>query len=249
MALELNGSVGKGGTNNPDDVAAVKRRLVELSFEFFPMNDGVGQGLVMAIRLFQSIIAGRNRLGGDGRVDVGRTTNRFLNASNAPSWTTMPLSGAGFINFEAQDTRDMHDFGTSWLGETIQAAGAAYERDYLSTHPEGSLLTINDVSLPEGGDTPDHAGHETGLACDIRLPRKDGGSGGIKNPNTNSAYDRAAARAQLIAIRGQALFSRAFFNDRVLIEEGLCRWLTDHSDHVHFEIKSPLPAAIQLQEG
>ena len=240
--MELNGSVGKGGTNNPDDVAAVKRRLAELSFEFFPMNGRVDQGLVMAIRLFQSIIAGRNRVGGDGRVDVGMRTNRFLNASNAPSWTTMPLGGRGFVNFEARDSTDQHDFGTSWLGETIQAAGEAYERDYLSTHPEAPLLTINDVSLPEGGDTPDHAGHETGLACDIRLPRKDGGSGGISNPNTNSAYDRAAARAQLIAIRDQVLFSRALFNDRVLIEERLCRPHVGHNNHVHFEIKAPLLA-------
>ena len=201
MVLEISDSVGKGGKNKPSDVIAVKRRLSELGFEFFPINKKPDQGLVMSIRLFQSIIRGINRVGGDGRIDVGMNTIRFLQASNAPSWTTMPRSGLGFVNFEAQDMADQHDFGASWLAETIIGAGEAYEREFLRAHPDAAPVAVNDVSLPEGGDTPDHAGHETGLACDIRLPRKDGGSGGISNPNTNTAYDRDAMRAQLLAIR------------------------------------------------
>jgi len=100
-------------------------------------------------------------------------------------------------------------------------------------------MTVNDVSLPWGGDTPDHAGHETGMACEIRLPRKDGKTGGISNPNTNGAYDRDAMREQLLALHKQPLFSRAFFNDKKLIEEGLCSQLAGHNNHLHFEITTP----------
>ena len=243
MAIKITGSVGAGGKNYRRDVRVVKQRLAELGFGFFAINGIVDQGLVMAVRLFQSIIAGRNRVGGvDGRIDVGRATHRFLQASNAPKWRTMPLQGAGFINFEAQDVSDHHDFGTSWLTDSITGAGATYHRKFQHAHPRAAPIAINDVSLPKGGDTPDHAGHETGLACDIRLPRKDGRSGGIRNPNTNRAYDRHAMRAQLKAIRKQSLFNRAFFNDQVLINEGLCIRLAGHNNHVHFEIKPPKPS-------
>jgi hypothetical protein len=239
MALDLTGSVGKGGRNAARDVRAVKQRLAELGFGFFQINSRSDPGLVMAIRLFQSIIAGSSTVRGDGRIDVGFTTNRYLDAVNAPRWTTMPFDGPGFTNFEARDPNDQHDFGTSWLGDTIREVGAAYRDSYLLEHPGAALLTVNDVSLPEGGDTPDHAGHETGLSCDLRLPRKDGGSGGIANPNTNSAYDRDAMRAQLLALRDHPLVTRIFFNDRVLIDEGLCNPLAGHNNHVHFEIRAP----------
>ncbi len=241
MALELTGSVGKGGTNAARDVIAVKQRLAELGFGFFAVNRESDQGLIMAIRLFQSIIAGRSAVGGDGRIDPGFTTNKYLDAVNAPRWTTMPFDGPGFTNFEAVDENDQHDFGTNWLAETIRSLGAAYDGAYLQDNPHAALLTVNDVSLPEGGDTPDHAGHETGLACDLRLPRLDGGSGGIGNPNTNGAYDREAMRAQLVALQDHPLVTSVFFNDRVLIGEGLCAHLGGHNNHVHFQIKPPPP--------
>ena len=241
MALTLAGSVGKGGTNGREDVSAVKARLEELGFEFFPQNDRLDQGLIMAIRLFQSIIKGRNAMGGDGRIDPGHGTQRFLDASNAPRWTTMPVTGLGLVNFEAQQTQDQHDFGTDWLAGTIVGAAETYHAGFLATHPGATPFTVNDVSLPEGGDTPDHRGHETGLACDLRLPRTDGGAGGIKNANTNGAYDRNAARGQLVALRAQPLVSRIFFNDQVLIDEGLCTRMAKHNDHVHFEIRAPEP--------
>ena len=78
MALEITGSVGKGGDNHPGDVIAVKQRLTELGFEFFPINDRIDQGLVIAIRLFQSVIKSRNRLGGDGRIDPDANRRRSV---------------------------------------------------------------------------------------------------------------------------------------------------------------------------
>jgi hypothetical protein len=89
-------------------------------------------------------------------------------------------------------------------------------------------------------DTPQHAGHETGLACDMRLPRKDGQSGGITFEA--QVYDRNTARAQLKALRVQPLFKRAFFNDPALIQEGLCARATGHDNHIHFEVGAPAPA-------
>ena len=145
----------------------------------------------------------------------------------------------GFINHEAQQLNDHHDFGTSWLADTLIAAGAEYHRRFLEQRPDRAPLSINDVSLPRGGDTPDHAGHETGLVVDIRLPRLNGGSGGIGNPNTNSQYDRAAMRAQLRSLKAQPMFHRALFNDNKLVQEGLCKRASGHNNHAHIEIKPP----------
>jgi hypothetical protein len=144
----------------------------------------------------------------------------------------------GFVNIEVADPADKHDFGTDWLATTISGAGATYRTAHVLTNPLAAVITVNDASLPEGGDTPDHQGHETGLSCDLRLPRTDGTAPG--NTTFQSAtYDRDAARAMIRAFRDQPLFSLAFFNDPVLIGEGLCSTQAGHDDHIHIQIKPP----------
>lgn len=77
----------------------------------------------------------------------------------------------GFVNDELADDSDHHDFGTSWLADTLRDAGARYKADFLSLHPGAAVLSINDTSLPRGGFTPAHKTHQSGLASDIRLPK------------------------------------------------------------------------------
>lgn len=235
----LTDSVGDGGTNNPADVRALKQRLVDLGFDWLAVDDTAGMDLETVISLFQSIKNGSNSVGGDGRVDVPGDTYDWLRATNAPRWQLMPAGGTGegFTNFERADPNDDHDYGTDWMAETLTGAGEHYRDSYLNTNPNAALLTVNDVSRPQGGDTPDHAGHETGLAADLRLARTDGTTGGI-TWNAGS-YDRNAMRAVLEAVRAQPLFSRALFNDTTLIGEGLCQRHAGHDDHVHVDIVPP----------
>ncbi len=249
--LLLKASVGRGGANRPADVSAVKQRLRELGFAWLDDAATMDEATIAAIRLFQAIKNGLHRVEypqNDGRIEPGGNTHRWLEALNAPRWQVMPRGGreAGFLNVELLDEADQHDYGTSWLAETIIAAGAAYRDHYLITHPNAALLATNDVSLPRGGNTPDHTTHETGLDCDCRLPRTDGTSGGISwnQPGTtrrHPLYDRDAARAMLRALQRQPLWHRTLFNDPVLIAEGLCRAAPGHDDHIHFEIRPPAP--------
>lgn len=239
VTITIQNSVGLGGINNPIDVLAVKTRLIQLGFDWLTPDQAVDQLAIQTIKLFQTIKTGLNTITGDGRVDVNGDTLKWLQASNAPRWQTMPAGSKeeGFVNDELADKTDQHDFGTSWLADTLRGAGARYKREFLSAQPSAALLSINDTSLPRGGNTPAHATHESGLASDIRLPRKDGKVGGIIVGEPT--YDRNAMRAMLKAFLAQALAKRVLLNDSVLGAEGLCGPAAGHDNHAHFEIKPP----------
>lgn len=237
--IRLIGSVGRGGVNNAQDVRQVKDRLRDLGFTWVGDLNTVDTGTIQAIQLFQSIIVGRSTVLGDGRVDIDGLTLNWLRANNAPRWQMMPKSNPadGFINFELEDTSDNHDYGTNWLAQTILDAAADYQTTFRSANSNATPLVINNVSLPVGGDTPSHAGHETGLMCDVLLPHKGGDFGGITF--RDNLYDQKAMRAILQSIRRQKLVRAVFFNDPKLIAEGLCDFVAGHDNHVHFEITPP----------
>jgi len=246
----LRSSVGLGAVNDPADVLATKQRLVELGFEWLVVDSTTHDETIRAIRLFQAIKSGHQRVAhpaNDGRIDPGGDTYLWLQAANAPRWMPMPAGSAlaGFRNVERSDTYDQHDWGTDWLAATVTAAGAAYRDAYLTRRPGAALLTINDASLPRGGETPDHAGHQTGLACDCRLPRTDGTAPG-GTTFRHALFDREATRAMLQALRAQKLVARVFFNDPELIREGLCMPVSGHDDHIHFEIRPPARSGAEL---
>lgn len=239
--IVLRGSVGLGGVNHAQDVRAIKQRLHTLGYTWVdPASGTIDTGTVAAIRLFQSIISGRSTVAGDGRIDVGAFTHQWLQAANAPRWQLMPKSdpAIGFVNYERMQTNDDHDFGTSWLAQTILDVAKTYQTSYRNANPSSAPFAINDVSQPHGGDTPDHAGHETGLMCDVLLPRKDGDFGGIYwwSPE----YDRDAMRALVKVMNSHKLVRAIFFNDTKLTAEGLCSFATGHDHHVHFEINPPV---------
>lgn len=242
--IKLSGSVGIGGVNKADDVKAVKARLHELGYTWVgdPNSADRDRGLFDAIKLFQSIIAGRSTVNGDGRVDVGETTHRWLQAANAPRWVLMPNSDPdnGLVNGELADIQDNHDYGTHWLADVIKEIAQDYQNSYRNTHPKAAFFAINDVSLPHGGDTPDHHGHETGMMCDVFLPKNNGTFGGIFW--SSSEYDQDTTRAILKSIRKQKLVQAGavFFNDQKLIKEGLCTAMIGHDHHIHFEINPPI---------
>jgi hypothetical protein len=245
MPINIESSVGLGGANKPDDVRAVKTRLIELGFDWLAVAgviDQVDQLTIDTFKLFQTIKQGLNTIIGDGRVDVNGDTLKWLQASNAPLWQTMPAGSRaeGFVNDELADHSDHHDFGTNWLADTLRGAGAKYKADFLSLHPNAAVLSINDTSLPRGGFTKAHKTHQSGLASDIRLPHKDGNVGGITVGQT--AYDRSVMRAMLNAFLTQPLAKRVLLNDSVLMAEGICSFADGHDNHAHFEVKPPTRA-------
>lgn len=240
ITITIQGSVGLNGDNNPNDVIAIKTRLIELGFDWLTADESLGQITINTIKLFQAIINGDNYHVNrhDGRVDVEMQTHTWLQAINAPRWTKLPAGSReeGFVN--DKDVGQDNDHGTNWLMDTIIETGRDYQNDFLKNNPKAALLTTNESSGSRGGFLAPHQGHQSGLAYDIRLPRKDGGAGGGIHVG-NSAYDRNAMRAIIRAFLNQELASRVFLIDDVLIGENLCIAVTGHDNHAHFEIVPP----------
>lgn len=249
--ITLTGSVGDHGDNDTEDVRKVKQRLHDLGFTFVgPISGEITEQTINAIKLFQAIINGSPPLEQDGRVDKGGKTHKWLEASNAPHWEKMPENGEGFINYGFQKPVSLkrHLYGTNWLADAIKAASRLYKFEYLSSHT-ASLVTLNDASLPEGGETSEHPGHEhdEGLSFDMRLPQI-GNSGMAPGGRTyhSTDFDRDAARAFLIAFRKQpfADHDRIRFNDKDLAKEELCIRdrdnKTTHDNHIHVSVKAPV---------
>lgn len=254
--FELSASVGVGETNDPADVRALKRRFVDLGFDWLTVDGTVDEELEHVISLFQSIKDGRHRVRGDGRVTVPAQSDTWtypwLQADDAPHWQRMTRGDRtraprqrGFVNYELADPTDDHEYGTDWMAATIRGAGAYYRDNYLTDRPRAPALAVNDVSRPRGQETPDHAGHETGMACDLRLPRTDGGVGGVLVGDDD--YDRDAVRGMLRAIRMQPRHSRTLLSDGTLAGDGLCTVPDDpdvresHRNHAHVELRPLFP--------
>ncbi|MCL4250309.1 MAG: hypothetical protein KJ065_19320 [Anaerolineae bacterium] len=241
----LSGSVGVGCANNTGDVFLLKRRLSELGFDWIGAPDDVFDDWTCdVIDLFQSIIYRRYTVSGDGRVDVPGPENgayAWLQAQNAPRWQSLSLGGQEGDGFKKLVDGDEHDFGTDWLDATIVGAGQAYQQNYRRVHPNAAVMSINDASLPVGGNTGDHSEHETGLQFDLQIPRTDGISGGNITPEDSKLYDREAMHAMLQALKDQPLRVRVIFNDDTLHSEGLCEMDTTgvHDNHAHIDIKPP----------
>lgn len=96
-------------------------------------------------------------------------------------------------------------------------------------------LPVGDLGFEHGGDIPGHMSHEQGLDIDLRPMRTDEVQCSWGTTWRLASYDRAATRDLVRAIRATARghVRLVYFNDPVLIEEGLTTWYTGHDDHLH----------------
>ena len=96
-------------------------------------------------------------------------------------------------------------------------------------------VAVGDIGLEHGGDIPGHNTHEQGLDVDVR-PMRD-----ARNQCTNgtdyrfASYNRTATRALIREIRAAAPghVKVIYFNDPVLIGEGLTTRFAGHDNHLH----------------
>ncbi|HSK52647.1 MAG TPA: penicillin-insensitive murein endopeptidase [Clostridia bacterium] len=108
-------------------------------------------------------------------------------------------------------------------------------------------VAVGDIGHEHGGDIAGHETHEHGLDVDVRPMRTAGNQCTIGVSFRSTAYDRAATRELVRAIRAAAPghVKLIWFNDPVLMREGLTTHHAGHDDHLHVrycDAGHPLPA-------
>lgn len=121
------------------------------------------------------------------------------------------------------------NWGTAEAIASLEVSGA-----WSVAHGYGRVA-VGDVSFENGGPIPGHDTHRVGLDVDIRPLRKANDQCTQRTNWRSTTYDRAATRALVKAIRALAPghVKLIYFNDPVLIAEGLTTRFTGHDDHLH----------------
>jgi hypothetical protein len=97
-------------------------------------------------------------------------------------------------------------------------------------------VPLGDAGFEHGGTIPGHSSHAIGMDIDLWPIRTDNAQCSAGRITWQSAtYDRAATRALVQAIRSTASghVRLIFFNDPVLIDEGLTTQYANHDNHLH----------------
>ena len=118
-------------------------------------------------------------------------------------------------------------------GATIGQLEAA-ARTFAGTNQ--GRVPLGDIGFEHGGDIPGHASHEQGLDVDLWPIRTDDAQCTAGRITWQSGtYDRDATRRLVQAIRAAAPghVQLVFFNDPVLVGEGLTTQYPNHDNHLH----------------
>lgn len=141
-----------------------------------------------------------------------------------------PDFGAGICDKDPDGNGTAANWATGAALGQLEAAVRSF-----GTTGQG-LVPLGDAGFEHGGDIPGHASHEVGLDVDVWPIRTDNAQCTAGRITWQSAtYDRAATRQLVQAIRSAAPghIRLVFFNDPVLIGEGLTTSQANHDNHLH----------------
>ncbi|HEX6290499.1 MAG TPA: penicillin-insensitive murein endopeptidase [Herpetosiphonaceae bacterium] len=212
----LTPTVRNGSTGNA--VKALQLLLNEKNRAGLSVDGVFGSGTDAAVRNFQSHAG----LAVDGI--VGPTTwKNLVWHYDYPNWGTSMCD-------QDPDANGLANWGTGAAIGQLEAAANAFIGLGQGRVPVG------DVSREHGGDIAGHASHEVGLDVDVWPIRTDNAQcTGTRITWQSSAYDRAATRELVRAIRNAAPghIKVIYFNDPQLISEGLTTQYANHDNHLH----------------
>lgn len=212
IALRVPVTSGDSG----EAVLALQRLLIEKRRAAITLTGAFDEPTRLAVRAYQR--------------HAGLT---ITGVADALTWRSLlahlelPVWGRSLCDYSVGNGRA--NWGTSAAIGQLQAAAVTVAR---AGH---GRVALGDIGYEHGGDIAGHESHEHGLDVDVRPMRdaKDQCTWGVSY--RWSTYDRAATRALVKAIRAAAPghVKLIYFNDPVLIREGLVRWYPGHDDHLH----------------
>jgi peptidoglycan hydrolase-like protein with peptidoglycan-binding domain len=216
--------VGLGPGSTGEAVKVVQRQLNEKRRAGLTVDGIYGTPTRNAVIAFQRHV-GMTPHGGVGPV----TWRKLIWHYDYPSFS----AGANLCDYSVGNGKANWATGAA-IGQ-LEAASKAF----AATHQ--GRISVGDASYEHGGNIPLHATHEVGLDVDIR-PIRDAENQCTWSTNWRfTSYDRAATRTLIRMIRGTAPghVKLIYFNDPVLIREGLTTWYTGHDDHLHIRYCEP----------
>jgi peptidoglycan hydrolase-like protein with peptidoglycan-binding domain len=205
-------------------VVALQRELVKKRSAVLVVDGIFGSTTRTAVLAFQKHAG----LAQTGTVDVA-TWRTLVWHYELPRFSAKALCDYSVGNGPA-------NWGTAETIAGVFAAGAwTVSRGY-------GRIAVGDVSFEHGGPIPGHESHQRGLDADVRPLRKANDQCTARTRWTDTTYDRAATRAFVKAIRSLSPghVKLIYFNDPVLVSEGLTTWHTGHDDHLHIRFCEPL---------
>jgi peptidoglycan hydrolase-like protein with peptidoglycan-binding domain len=208
--------VERGPGSSGEAVMAIQRLLNEKRHAGLPVDGVFGDTTRAALRTFQRH-AGLSVTG-----IANPITWRALLAH-----LELPLFGERLCDYSVGNGKA--NWGTAAAIGQLEAAAA------IVIAKGHGRVAVGDIGFEHGGDIPGHETHEQGLDVDVRLMRTRKNQCRVGSNWRASSYDRAATRDLVLAIRATAPghIKRIYFNDPVLIREGIVRYRSGHDDHVH----------------
>jgi peptidoglycan hydrolase-like protein with peptidoglycan-binding domain len=197
-------------------IKALQRQLNEKRSAGLTVTGTDDAATVAAVRAFQ------RHAGLSVNGIAGALTWRYLIAH-----FERPVFGSRVCDYQVGN--GLADWGTATaIGQVEAAAANVVELGH-------GRAAIGDIGHEHGGDIAGHESHERGLDVDVRPMRIAKDQCQSRVNYRSSAYDRAATRDLIKAIRAtaKAHVKLIFFNDPVLIREGLATWYVGHDDHLH----------------
>ena len=205
-------------------------------------QDGVnGPATRKALQIFQALV---QYAGNDGVLDglLDTLTPALLDVlrrfENTLLWSRIDQDRVSVINWPTP-RGDVYDgFGSQAWASVLRALATDF----------GGPVAVHHVSLPSGGPFVTcggqmlHETHQTGVDIDFPLPAVDGSLRRLTWQDPY--YDRQKMRRFLQIVDRSKIASRVWFNDPVLIAEGLCTMLQYQEDHAHVRLKAPAPAVL-----
>ena len=199
-------------------VRALQRLLNEKRRSGLTLDNTYGESTRQAVATFQRHMSAAVT----GEADWG-TWRRLLWHYELPEWTT----ATGLCDYSVGNGAANWGTGNA-IGQLETAAKRIFDAGY-------GRVPVGDAGFEHGGDIPGHQSHELGMDVDLRPMRIANNQCTWGGSYRLSTYDRAATRALVKAIRAAASHhvKLIYFNDPVLIREGLTTWYTGHDDHLH----------------
>lgn len=200
-------------SNNANAVRALQFQLNQKVDSTIAVTGTYDAATQNAVRLFQA----DHGLTQDAIVGPG-TWGELLGHFQAPRTT--------YNCFYGTEPGNAESWGTA-------AAVSALQRASQAVYPSYGRIAVGDLSHIHGGDIAGHASHELGLDADLRLITTSRDQCASPTNYRDADYDRAATRALINQLRATGQVQVIFFNDPVLINEGLVRYVDGHDDHLH----------------